>query len=257
MALVIDEEPNCDEPENEPFVSAEDQSVMPPPPASSYPTLQLLKEAARVWSKERGYELVVTKSMPKGTPTRLRVQCGRSGKTKNTRKLSPSRRQRATSSHKSDCPFLCWYVADNASNPDGSWSIRHGRRNEASTHNHEPLQNIAGTANQRRFERTEEIYQEIKLHAQAGIYTKQSVALLRTKFPNSLQTKKDISNAKHRFRQEVLKAMSVAEATLKMLDAYDFFFSVDYERVNQRGELFGEHEPRPIRRLFIAHPKSL
>ena len=100
-SLDENEATDCDDDEEEALVSIETLNVLPPPPEASYSSKAALKEAVRIWTKQHGYEVVITRSQPAKVHTKYRVECGRSRKTKNKRKLSIFRRQRTTSYYKS------------------------------------------------------------------------------------------------------------------------------------------------------------
>ena len=86
---------------NEADVEANEYSTyyLPAPPQQSFPTLRALKEAVHQWTKEYGYDLVVTSTKKQGR--RKEVRCHRATATRNTRKHTSSSRVRKTSTSKS------------------------------------------------------------------------------------------------------------------------------------------------------------
>jgi hypothetical protein len=229
-SLVSDEQDLQSIPEPEP------DSLLPPPEAS-FPTIEELRTSVTTWTRRFGYDLVIASSAKNGKKT---VRCGRAGKTKNTRGLRDEDRIRRTASSKSNCPMLLYYVPNEA-----GWTIRYAQGDKSFVHNHERVVEGQGTAIQRRSERTDEIRELVQQHLSSGIAPKQTLATIKTKYPDTLQTRKDIANMKARVRAITLSLMTVAEATLLRLERADFFSQHVLD------------EERRIHRLFFAYNESV
>ena len=82
-----------------------------PPPIASYSTYEFLQEAIRTWTKEQGYDLVVSRSYKHNSKiVRRCLVCGRAGKSQNNRKLTENDRKRKTSTNKIGCPMGLYVV---------------------------------------------------------------------------------------------------------------------------------------------------
>ena len=214
-----------------------------PPPIASYSTYEFLQEAIRTWTKEQGYDLVVSRSYKHNSKiVRRCLVCGRAGKSQNNRKLTENDRKRKTSTNKIGCPMGLYVIADNRENPEGSWSIKYKTTDNSQIHNHGPAFVIA---NHRRDNRDNNLASEIQRHSQSGITTAQSMTILQKSFPDLIQTSQDIRNIKSRFRKENLNSMSPTEALLLCLKNNSFFYRYSVDE--------GNH----LHQLFLAHPKSI
>ncbi|KAI9750688.1 MAG: hypothetical protein M1815_001671 [Lichina confinis] len=171
-------------------------NAMPPPPEEMFATFEELKTRVEAWTFEHRYELVIAASQ-KGK--RKWVRCGRSGKPRNSWGVTDENRRRRCSSHKTGCTMGLYYVP----HADGSWSIRHYKNGKSFHHNHEPVAPDTTTANHRRSRRTAEMRDLVRSHIESGVTARQSVAIIKTFFPDSFQTKKDISNMKTQYNSEL------------------------------------------------------
>lgn len=182
-----------------------------PPPLASFSSYKSLQETIRSWTKEQGYDLVVSRSYKHNSNiVRRYLECGRAGKSQNKRNLSEKDRIRKTSTHKIGCPMGLYVVADNREDPEGSWSIRYKATKQSQNHNHGPE---FGIANHRRHERNNNLLSEIQRLVEAGVTPAQTIVILRKKFPDLLQTSQDVRNIKNRFRKVALQSMNSTESS--------------------------------------------
>ncbi|RKF57772.1 putative mutator-like element protein [Erysiphe neolycopersici] len=190
-------------------IDCSQKSRLLPPPLASFSSYKSLQETIRSWTKDQGYDLVVSRSYKHNSKiVRRYLECGRAGKSQNKRNLSENDRIRKTSTHKIGCPMGLYVVADNRENPEGTWSIRYKATKQSQNHNHGPE---FGIANHRRHERNNNLLSEIQRYVDAGITPAQTIIILRKKFPNLLQTSQDVRNIKSRFRKVALQPKNPTE----------------------------------------------
>lgn len=222
--------------------------AMLPPPIATYTSYKAMHVSALAWSAEHGYDLVIESSRS----NRKHVTCSQYGKTQNNRQVTSVTRQRKCATIKCGCPFHFYYTAVDKSNPHGEWTIEYDPLSIAK-HNHFPIMKGQAMANQRRRQRGDKIIQIIREHTQTGISTRQTLSYLRQKFPNALQTSRDLTNIKSMIRQQIRKTMTVIDATIKQLEALNFYYRYETELIDASAEISAKR----LKRIFIAHPRSV
>ena len=220
---------------------------LPPPPEDSFDSYGTAKHNAHDWARRHGYDLSVKKAYKnKDRKIHRRVlTCTRGGKLDNKRKLTEETRVRKKrSSKRGGCKAQIWLVAEDSSNPEGTWSIRHARGTRSSRHNHSKACETDLPGHRRRA-RKQEINEIIRQHRAARIKPQQTLAVIQQQFPDLPVVLKDVLNERSRQRREFIDTHTPAEATILLLDEHGFYKDL----------VVGEDSR--VKRLFFTDKESI
>ncbi|KAN0067264.1 hypothetical protein V8E54_014719 [Elaphomyces granulatus] len=180
---------------------------LPPPPAESFPTYELAKSSAHEWARVHGYDLSVKKvcKSKEGKIHRRILACTRGGKLDNKRKLTDEIRIRKTrASKKGGCEVQISLIADNISEPEGPWSIRHARGTRSTRHNHPGAREVDFPGHRQRAQKKGNLDDLIRQHQASRVKPQQSLTIIRQQFPDLPIVLSDVLNTRARLRREFI-----------------------------------------------------
>ena len=192
-----------------------------PPEQDGFSSMDEAIKFIHKFSEQHGFS--VSKSRAKknkaGQVRYQQLNCTRSKRSTNTRKLEDSERKRLNrGSAKTNCLMNISIKAENSLDPTQStWSIRYSRNPESQIHNHPPARTPAAIAGHRSRAQDIQVKQMISDCYFAGLSPAQTIAILKQNNSGLLITSQDVYNYRKLVRSIRIGNLTVVEATITEL----------------------------------------